>query len=90
MTENGLTIFILAIALITLKVSYHKRELLLFFIGLVFGLIIEIGLRQFGYQQVWIDASLYGVPYWLPLIWGFGFVIITRLGIFIRGQGLTI
>jgi len=84
MSENNLTFFVVAITVLTLVVSYHKKELLLFILGCVFGLFIEIGLRYFGYQQIWTNASLFGVPYWLPLIWGFGFVIITRLGIFIR------
>ncbi len=84
MSENALTIFIVAVSILTAFLKLHRREALLFFLGIAFGSFIEIGLRYFGYQQVWTDASFYGVPYWLPLVWGFGFVVITRLGMFVR------
>ena len=84
MSEIALVILVTLVVLITAIVTYHKKEIKLFIVGCIFGLVIEIGLRYFGYQQVWANSSLFGVPYWLPLIWGFGFVIITRLGIFIR------
>ena len=84
MSEFVLTAFIVAISILTAFLKLHKRETLLFFLGVAFGSFIEIGLRYFGYQQVWTDASLYGVPYWLPLVWGFGFVVITRLGMVVR------
>ena len=81
--EKILTLFIILVAVVTALISYHHNEWLLFIVGLLFGIIIEVGLRQLGYQQVWKKAHFFGVPYWLPLIWGFGFVIITRLGLFI-------
>lgn len=30
------------------------------------------------------EASLFGVPYWLPTAWGLGFVLITRFGMHLR------
>lgn len=84
-SEKMLTAFIITLAVITGIISYHHNEWLLFVIGLFFGIVIEVGLRYFGYQQVWNNASFFGVPYWLPVIWGFGFVIITRLGMFVLG-----
>jgi hypothetical protein len=86
--EVILTSAIIFLTAVTLLVSYHDNEWLLFLVGLSFGILIEIGLRYFGYQQVWERASFFGVPYWLPIIWGFGFIIITRLGIFILGLNL--
>ena len=83
MKEKSLTLFVLILMIITAFVSYHHNEVILFFVGLLFGIFIEVGLRMLGYQQKWKDASFFGVPYWLPLMWGFGFVIITRLGSFI-------
>lgn len=80
MSEVMLTIFVVLVAIITFIIFYHPNEWLLFLVGLLFGITIEIGMRYFGYQQAWTDASFFGVPYWLPLMWGFGFVIITRLG----------
>lgn len=82
--EWQLTLFIVTVSLIIFLLSYNQNEVILFLVGIFFGVIIEIGLRYFGYQQVWKDASLFGVPVWLPLVWGIGFVIITRLGLLIR------
>lgn len=83
-TELALTIYILIVLMLTFLLNYHSNELLLFLIGVIVGIFVEIGLRFFGSQQSWKNASLFGVPYWLPLAWGIGFIIITRLGIFIR------
>jgi hypothetical protein len=60
-------------------------ETYLYFLGIVIGLGLELGFRYLGYQQVWTEASLFGIPYWLPIVWGIGFVLVTRLGIYIRG-----
>lgn len=58
----------------------EKGEIALFFVGLSMGLIIEVGLGLIARTQHWEYASLFGVPYWLPLIWGYGFVIMRRVG----------
>lgn len=55
-------------------------ELTLFGVGLSMGLIIEVGLGLVSRSQHWEDASLLGVPYWLPIIWGYGFVALRRIG----------
>lgn len=83
-TELVLAIYMSIVLILTFLLNYHPNELLLFLIGIIMGIFVEIGLRFFGSQQTWKNASLFGVPYWLPLAWGIGFVIITRLGIFIR------
>lgn len=84
-TELQLTAFIVAVTFTMFLVRQHRHEPWLFAIGIVAGVIIEIGLRVLGYQQVWDGASLFGVPLWLPIVWGVGFVLITRLGILVRG-----
>lgn len=85
MSELSLTAFIIAITLTTFYIRNHRHEPALFLIGVGIGAFIEIGLRIFGYQQAWTGASLFGVPYWLPIAWGIGFILITRLGILVRG-----
>ena len=84
-TELELTAFIIAVTCTMFLVRKHRHEPWLFLIGMVVGVIVEIGLRVLGYQQVWDGASLYGVPLWLPIAWGVGFVLITRLGMVVRG-----
>lgn len=85
LSELSLTAFIITIAFLIFIVKDHKNELYLFLSGFIVGCVIEIGLRVLGYQQTWTSASFFGVPYWLPIAWGIGFVIITRFGMFLRG-----
>ena len=85
MTELSLTAFIVAVTFIMFLVRNHPHEPALFAVGVVVGAIVEIGFRILGYQQTWTQASLFGIPLWLPIAWGVGFVLITRLGIAIRG-----
>jgi hypothetical protein len=66
-----------------LLIGFEKGEALLYAIGLALGLVIEVGLGLIFRMQHWDNASLFGVPYWLPIIWGFGFVTIRRIGNYI-------
>ena len=84
-SELALTAFIVAVSLLILVMKRHKNEQRLFITGIFTGCVIEIGLRQLGYQQIWTEASLFGIPYWLPIAWGLGFVVITRFGVHLRG-----
>lgn len=85
-TEITLAVYIILVLIATFALNYYPNEWLLFFTGVGLGIFIEIVLRKFGSQQSWKKASFFGVPYWLPLAWGIGFIIITRLGIFIRAN----
>ena len=84
MSELELTVFILALSLVILFARRRIGEVYLFGIGTVVGLLLEVGFRFLGYQQSWTQASLFGIPFWLPLAWGIGFVLITRVGIYVR------
>jgi hypothetical protein len=64
----------------TLVFGAVKGERYLFALGVGMALIIEIGLGLIARTQVWSHASLFGVPYWLPLMWGYGFVVMRRIG----------
>lgn len=58
----------------------NNKEKYLYIIGVLLGLVIEIGLGLIHRQQMWTNASLWGVPVWLPFIWGLGFIYIRRIG----------
>ncbi len=85
LSELSLTAFIVAVSFIIFLVKDHAYERRLFLFGMLAGCVVEVGLRVFGYQQHWAQASFFGIPYWLPIAWGIGFVLITRLGIATRG-----
>lgn len=85
LSEFFLTAFALGISALLFLWNNRVGERSLYFVGLVTGTFIEVGFRFLGYQQVWTDASFFGVPYWLPISWGVMFVLITRLGMYIQG-----
>ena len=89
MSELALTLFALGISALLFYWYDRVGERYLYFIGVATGAWIEIGFRFLGYQQHWTDASFFGVPYWLPIVWGIGFVIVTRLGVLIRSLEVT-
>jgi len=84
-SESTLTTLIVFITFVILVLEVHKHEPKVFLLGLIMGLFIEVVLGLVSRQQFWDDASLIGVPTWLPIIWGIGFVIITRVGMKIEG-----
>ncbi len=84
LNEITVTAFIIAVTFIIFLVKDHKNELWLFLSGMAVGSFVEIGLRILGHQQNWNQASLFGVPFWLPIAWGVGFVVITRFGMWLR------
>jgi len=79
-SEFELTALVLSISSLSLLLAGNWREFLLYAIGVAAGCGIEIGLGLIFRAQHWTDASLYGVPSWLPLVWGLGFIAIRRFG----------
>lgn len=77
--ELPLTIAALALCVL-LYVRRERGELHLFTLGVFLALMIELGLGLVARSQHWEYASLLGIPYWLPLIWGYAFVVIRRVG----------
>lgn len=84
LNEFTLTVLALLAVAVSFMPGYHRGEVALFLIGLLYGTIVEVALGLFHRQQMWLDASFYGVPYWLPIVWGIGFIYIGRLAVFIR------
>jgi len=78
-SEIGLTAVVCLLTLVLLW-RRERGEGVLYAIGVALGLVIEVGLGMVFRMQHWSNASLAGVPYWLPLIWGFGFVAMRRIG----------
>ncbi len=66
--------------------SYKKGEIQLFVFGTILGFIIEVVMGLVTRHQFWNETFLFGVPVWLPFIWGYGFVIIHRVGEILLGS----
>lgn len=79
-SELGLTLLIIVLLAGTWYISYTKREWLVFLMGLIIGLLFEVGDGLIYRSQFWQQDTLWGVPLWLPVLWGYGFVFIRRIG----------
>jgi len=79
-SELWSTLILLACIVITFTVRHNKREWLLLLIGIIVGIILEVGGDLLYKLQYWNTASFLGIPLWLPLLWGFEFIIIYRIG----------
>lgn len=82
--EILLTIFVFIFSLVfTFFPKERKVKFWLWIIGTFLGFVIEVGMGLVTRSQFWSYGSFYGVPLWLPFIWGYGFISIYLLGKFI-------
>jgi len=79
-SEYIFTAVVVAILLISWKIKYYKGEWKLFLVGLILGFVFEALGGLINRTQYWENASLLGIPIWLPIFWGYGFIFIYRLG----------
>jgi hypothetical protein len=79
--KEGLIAFgVVAVVAVAFRVRYYPREWALFALGSALGLVFELGGDAIYKLQSWSEGSLFGIPTWLPLFWGLGFVFIRRFG----------
>ena len=78
-TELEIFTIVFLIILLSFKLKYHQGEIYLFLFGFIIGIILEFfGNMLLG--QRWAEASFFSIPIWLPFAWGYGFIIIRRIG----------
>lgn len=78
-----LTFLYLLIILMAFKIKYEKREIFIFLLGAIVGLAIEISSVFVGFER-FSQPLILGIPLWMPLTWGYGFVVIKRVSIAIQ------
>jgi TctA family transporter len=78
--EVYVTIGILFLIGLSFAIKYYKKEWKVLLLGMILGFLFEMA-GNFVYKaQYWNNASLFGIPIWLPLMWGYGFIFIRRIG----------
>ncbi len=66
------------IILVSLAIERTEHDVLLFFAGVVFMTISEYFFISTG-VETFVRNSLFGLmPLWLPILWGYGFIVIKR------------
>ncbi len=70
------------IGLVTLGKD-RKNEFIILLYAIIIGFIVEtIGANISGYQT-FNNPDALGIPYWLLLAWGYGFILMKRIGLII-------
>lgn len=80
--QNNVLLFIIYLVLTLGLIYLHKdkTEFVIFAYGILIGAIIEtIGTQISGYQS-FTKPDFDGIPMWLPVVWGYGFVAMKRIG----------
>ena len=61
-----------------------NSEFAIFIYGIIIGGLVEvIGTQVSGYQS-FTEPDFLGIPMWLPVVWGYGFVAMKRIGIILK------
>ncbi len=78
--EVYVTFWIIFLIGLSFAIKYHRQEWKVLVFGITLGFLFEV-VGDFIYKaQYWENASLFGIPLWLPLMWGYGFIFIRRIG----------
>ena len=73
-----LAAFYVGIIILSLAIKYVRHDALVFLTGVVFMTISEYLFISTG-VEIFVRNSLLGLmPLWLPLLWGYGFIVIKR------------
>jgi general stress protein CsbA len=75
-----IAVVLLCVIGVSFYIEYHKYEWFVLVLGVLVGLVLEgVGIH-FYKLQYWSEGSVWGMPVWLPILWGYGFVFIRRVG----------
>lgn len=71
-------VLIIFVMLAVFKIKYYKNEIYVFIFGFLLGILLELFGSFVLKFQMW--NAIFTMPLWLPLAWGYGFVLIRRIG----------
>lgn len=89
LTQNE---YLLSVLVVLFGISFwifprdRKVKIWLWIIGIILGFTIEVFMGFVSRSQYWNYGSFFGVPLWLPFVWGLGFESIYLLGKFIKSK----
>lgn len=84
--QNNVLLFAVYLVLSLGLMYFHrdKNELMIFIYGIIIGAIVEVtGTKVSGYQS-FTNPDVGGIPLWLPIAWGYGFVAMKRIGFVLK------
>lgn len=85
--ELLLTIVVILFGILIAYLPHERKtKIWLWIIGIIVGFTIEVLMGFVSRSQYWNYGSLFGVPLWLPFVWGLGFETIYLLGRYIKSR----
>lgn len=83
--ENNalLTVIYLAFIGVLFLIKYQPGDLFAFCYGAVLGFTIEVFEINITRIHTFAHADFLGMPMWMPIVWGFGLMLMKRIGIII-------
>jgi len=69
----------IAIIIAVFLIKYNKGEFIILIYGICIGLLIEIVGTHLVKYQSFTNPDIFGIPSWLPLAWGYAFVLMGRI-----------
>ena len=74
----------MAIIILALLIKRERHDVLIFFIGAIFMTVSEYLFIGTG-VETFVRHSLFGLmPVWLPVLWGYGFIVIKRSALILQ------
>lgn len=78
-----LALIFLAATAVILKLKYYPGDLFAFSYGALLGFGIEVFQTSIAKFHTFSNPDILGIPIWMPLVWGYGFMLMKRIGILI-------
>jgi len=84
--QNNILLFIIYFVLTLGLIYFHKdkTEFIVLLYGILIGIIVEVIGTQISGYQTFTKPDFGGIPIWLPITWGYGFVAMKRIGFIIK------
>lgn len=78
-----LTALFLLITAVVLYIGWSPGDLFVFAYGTVLGFAIEFFEVNIAKFHSFSNPDFFGMPLWMPIVWGYGFVLMKRIGVII-------
>lgn len=89
--ENSLllTAIYLAMTGLLLFLRYRHGDLFAFLYGAVLGFAIEVFETNIVHIHTFAHPDFLGMPLWMPAVWGYGFLLMKRIGMILYEDART-
>lgn len=84
--QNTVLLFLVYLTFTLGLIYLHKdkTEFIIFAYGILIGILVEVvGTKVSGYQS-FTKPDFLGIPIWLPIVWGYGFIAMKRIGAILK------